>query len=120
MTKLLWTIGLFSLTSIVVAQTGSEGSSGGSAVLVEIGGKKLTLTDFEQKRPVGLFQARNAFYQAERKALDEYIDEYLLEQQAQKEKVTVEQLLERHVTSTLPGEPSEEALRVYFEGVDTT
>jgi protein-disulfide isomerase len=120
MTKLLWTIGLFSLTSIVVAQTGSEGSSGGSAVLVEIGGKKLTLADFEQKRPVGLFQARNAFYQAERKALDEYIDEYLLEQQAQKEKVTVEQLLERHVTSTLPGEPSEEALRVYFEGVDTT
>ena len=120
MMKSLLTVGLFSLMSVVVAQTSSEGSSGGNAVLVEVGGKKLTLADFEQRRPVSLFQARNAFYQAERKALDEYIDEYVLEQQAQKENVTVAQLLDRHVASTLQGEPTEEALRVYYEGVDTT
>jgi protein-disulfide isomerase len=91
----------------------------GSAVIAEIDGVKLTLSDFERKNASSLFQARNYYYQAERKALDEFIDQYLLEQEAKRENVTVEQLLQRHVKSTLPKDPPEEALRVYYEGVDT-
>lgn len=92
---------------------------GGNPVLLEVDGTKLTLSDFDHKRPTALFQARNAFYEAEKKAVDQYIDDYLLERQAQKENLTVAQLLDQHVNSTIAKDPPEEALRVYYEGVDT-
>jgi len=95
-------------------------SAAGDAVLVEIDGAKFTLADFEAKRPNGLFQARNNFYEAERKALDEFVSDYLLIRQAQKEGVTVPELLERHASNGKFVPPSEETLRVYYEGVDTT
>jgi len=119
MTKVLFSLGFASLMAAAFGQTGIDGMSGSNDVVVEISGKKLTLADFEKKRPVGLFQARNTFYQAEKKALEEFVDQYILEQQAQKENVSVDKLLDLHVNSTLPPEPTEEAIRVYFEGVDT-
>ena len=116
--RVLWIIGWVSLASVVWGQSGGISSS--NPVVVDIGGKKLTMADIEQQRPMSLFQARNSFFQAQRKALDEFVDSYLLEQQAKKEGITVDQLLERHVNSTLPPAPSDEALRVYYEGLDTT
>lgn len=120
-TKFLLTIGLFTtnLCFLSVAATSGDVSPSSSTVVLEIDGNKVTLADFEQKRPTALFQARNTFYESEKKAVDQYVDDYLLERQAQKENLTVTQLLERHVTSTLPKDPSDEALRVYYEGVDT-
>jgi protein-disulfide isomerase len=88
------------------------------AVIAEIDGKKITAREFEGKRNDKLFQARNAYYQTERKVLDDFIGEYLLEQQAQRENLTVEKLLNRDVRGTLPQDPSEETLRVYYEGLD--
>ncbi len=89
-------------------------------VIAKVNGLDVTLADLQQKRADTLFQAKNAYYKAERKALDEVIDEDLLKDQARREKVTVDRLLDRHVKSTLPPDPSDEALRVYYEGVDTT
>jgi protein-disulfide isomerase len=89
-------------------------------VLIEIDGARLTVGDLELKRPTLFFQARNTYYEAERKAVQEYIDEYLLEREAQKEGVTVAQLLERHVNAAIQKDPTEDALRVYYEGIDTT
>jgi len=100
-------------------ENAETGSRDGSTVVAEVDGAKITLAQFEQKHPAALFQARNTFYETQRKALDEYIDEYLLERQAQKENVTVTQLLEKHVNSTLGKDPSDDALRVYYEGIDT-
>jgi len=116
------TAGVISLTTVMTfAQSAKAPSSNDDAnVVLEIDGKKITLADFEQRRPTSLFQARNSFYQTERKALEEFIDQYLLEEQAKKEGLTVEKLLERDVNSTLPPDPSDDALRVYYEGVDTT
>ena len=94
------------------------GFSASSAVVVEIDGTKVTRGDFERKRPAALFQAQNSFYEAERKALEEFVDDYLLERQAQKENVTVAQLLEHHVKSTIGHDPADESLRVYYEGLD--
>jgi protein-disulfide isomerase len=94
--------------------------SSASSVVAEVDGVKLTRAEFEQKYPVRLFQARNTYYDAERKAVEEFIDEYLLARQAKKENLTVAELLEKHVNSRLAKDPSEEALRVYYEGVDTT
>ncbi len=93
--------------------------SGGDAVLVELKGAQITQADLELKRPEAMFQARTTFYEAERKVLIDLVDEYLLEQQAAKEGLAVPQLLERHVNATIGQDPSEEALRVYYEGVDT-
>src|SRR5579872_5474342 len=76
------------------AQVGGDPSGNPGSVLAEVDGTKLTLGDFERKRPSGLFNARNSFYEAERKAVDEFIEQYLLERQAQKEHVSVSELLE--------------------------
>src|ERR1700751_3674071 len=88
-------------------------------VIAIVNGTKITYGEFENKRAHNLFQPRDAFYQQERKVLDTYIEDSLLNQQAQKEGITVDQLLDRRVRSKLAKDPSDEALRVYYEGVDT-
>lgn len=118
--KSLLTFTLFSWALCIhAADEVTGGASSRSTVVAEIDGAKVTIGDFEQKHPAGLFQAINTYYQAERKAFDDFINEYILERQAQKEKVTVAQLLERHVNSTIPPDPSEEALRLYYEGTES-
>ncbi|MBV8709627.1 MAG: thioredoxin domain-containing protein [Acidobacteriaceae bacterium] len=87
-------------------------------IIADVNGTKITYGEFEAKKSQNLLQARNAFYSQERQVLDDYINDYLLKQQAQKEGVTVEQLLDRHVRSTLPKDPSDEALQVYYEGIN--
>ena len=113
--------GLWALTlcAVAAAPGGAVRSSTNTDVLVEINGAKITLSDFERKHPTALFQAQNGFYEAQKKAIDAFVDEYLLEEQAKKENLTVSQLLERHVTGQIAKDPSDEALRVYYEGVDT-
>jgi hypothetical protein len=112
---------LLLLGSTVFLFGGPAGIDGqdGNTVVAEVDGTRITLAQFESKRPSALFQARNNFFDAEKKAVEEYIDDLLLERQAQKENVTVAQLLERHVNSTIAKDPEDEVLRVYYEGVDT-
>lgn len=93
--------------------------SAAKMTIVEVNGEKFTYMNLEQKLPGVMFQARNAFYTAERKALDDFVDNYLLEQQAKKENLTVDQLLDKHIKSMMPPDPSEAALRVFYEGIDT-
>ena len=114
----------FTLFSCMICIHASDEGLGGvasnhNAVVAEVDGAKITIGDFEQKHPAGLFQALNAYYQTERKAVDDFINEYLLERQAQKENVTVAQLLERHVNSVIPKDPPEEALQLYYEGTES-
>ncbi len=88
-------------------------------VIAEIDGTRLTLAQFESRRPSALFQARNTFIEVEKQAIQAYIDDFLVERQAQKENVTVAELLERHVNTTIAKDPDDTALRVYYEGLDT-
>ncbi|MBV8070317.1 MAG: thioredoxin domain-containing protein [Acidobacteriaceae bacterium] len=107
-------------SALVVAAIGNGATTPSSgAVVAEVDGQKITLGDLEQKKSQSFFQARNSYYQVERKALDDYIDQLLLEKQAQREHLTVDQLIDRHVKSQLPKDPSDEALEVYYEGLDT-
>src|SRR5664280_1960561 len=117
MTKNLLGFSLLFSTVLITgaAETDASRASSGATVLAEVDGVKLTLADFENKRPAGLFQARNNFYEAERKAVDEFVNEYLLNREARKEGTTAADLLERHVNSNGFKAPSEETLRVYFE-----
>lgn len=88
-------------------------------VIAEIDGMKITIRQLEQRQAAALFGPRNTFYEAQRRVTEQLIDEILLERQAKKENVTVEQLLERHVVKALPKDPTDESLRVYYEGLDT-
>lgn len=113
----------FLILGLFCAMTGfaqPPGAPAGNLVVAEIDGQKLTLADLEHKHPGRLFAAYNTFYQTERKAVDELVDELLLERQAKEEHLTVSELLEHHVNSTIAKDPSDESLRVYYEGVDTT
>ncbi len=109
---------------IVLALAGCIGaandrkSSPTGVAAVEIDGAAFSLADLQRKNSGALFQARNSVYEAERKAAEEFINDYLLEREAKKENVTVDQLLERHAYGSFK-EPSEEALRVYYDGLDT-
>ncbi len=117
------TVVIFSVlgaAAILSAAPADSNSIGDDPVLVEVNGAKLTLSDLEQKSSAALFQARTTYYETERKVIVDAVDQYLLEQQARKEGLTVPQLLDKHVNSTIAPDPSEEALHVYFEGVDTT
>ncbi len=106
---------------LIAAQAGYGAAStpSTSAIVAEVNGQKITLGDLEQKKSQSFFQARNSYYQVERKALDDYIDQLLLEKQAQRENLSVDQLLDKHVKSKLAKDPSDEALEVYYEGLDT-
>ena len=90
------------------------GAEDGLEVVAEIGGKKITRAQFEQQQSAELLTARYKFYEAEKKALDELIDNELLKQQAEREHVSVDELLQRHVTSTVK-EPSDDQLRLFYE-----
>ncbi len=98
----------------------ADSPSGPAGVVAEINGVKITLNELEQKRPGALFQARNNYYETIRKAIDEYTDDVLLEQQARKENLTVPQLLDLHVNQAAGKDPSEETIRVFYDSADTT
>lgn len=119
MTKCFMVLGICSaLGTLAFAQP--PGAPAGNSVIFEIDGQKVTLAELERKHPGRLFSAYNTFYQTERKAVDDFVDEMLLERQAKQEHITVAELLDKHVNNTIEKDPSDEALHVYYEGVDTT
>jgi protein-disulfide isomerase len=122
MTRGFATLGLMFTTALMLgaADNAAGRNQTSDTALVSVNGTRVTLGEFESKRPAGLFQARNNYYEAERKAIDEFVSDYLLIKEAQKEGTTVPELLERHANGGGFKAPSEETLRVYYEGVDTT
>jgi len=121
MIKVIHTLALFALPLCIFAfdDIGGIPAASKSTVVVDVDGEKLTFGDLEKNHFGEIFQAGNTFFQSERKTIDAFVDEYLLERQAKKENLTVPQLLEKHVNSVIPKDPSEEALRLYYENVDT-
>jgi protein-disulfide isomerase len=119
MIKFLLTLALCSLCLLAFDDIGGIPAASSSTVVVDVDGVKLTFADLERKHYGAIFQASNTFYESERKTIDEYVDEYLLERQAKKENVTIDQLLQKHVNDAIAKDPSDEALRLYYESIDT-
>ena len=69
-----------------------------SSVVAEIGGHKVTADELAEKEAGKLLQAKYKYYLAEKDALEQLIADQLLEMQAKKESVSVDELLERHVS----------------------
>ncbi len=89
-----------------------------SGVVAEIAGRKVTASELEEREAAKLLQARYKYYVAERDALEQYIDDELLEMQAKKESVSLDELFKRHVSVNVQ-DPTEDQLRFYYEGVQT-
>jgi predicted DsbA family dithiol-disulfide isomerase len=101
-----------------VATGATVAADNASDVVAEIGGHKVTRAELEQKKAAKLFQARNQLYIAERDALNQFIDDQLLEEKAQAEHLSVEQLVQRDIISHI-SDPTEDQLQVYYEGLGT-
>src|SRR5437773_7673407 len=70
-----------------------------ATVVAEVSGQKLTRAELEQKQAAKLLDARYQHYLAERDALDRVIEDQLLEMQARREHISVDDLIRREVTS---------------------
>jgi len=92
----------------------AQQSSGSLAV---VNGKPITTQDLELQEVSRLLQAQYQYYQAERKALDDLIVQRLLEEEAQRQGISTDELLKREVESKVK-DPSEDQLQVYYEGLD--
>lgn len=93
-------------------------ASDGTEVVAEVGGHKITRAELEQKESAIILKPQSQYYQAERQAVDQLIDDYLLEQKAQQEHLTVDELIKRDIESKIK-DPTDDQLQVYYEGVGT-
>jgi predicted DsbA family dithiol-disulfide isomerase len=88
-------------------------------VIAEVGGQKLTLGDLQQKQGGKLLQARYQYYMNERKALDQMIDDKLLEIEAANRHLSLDELLKTIVYKDIK-DPTEDQMQVYYEGMEST
>lgn len=123
-TKLLknisFTFAAISLASVSLLKAQYGPVQNPSAVVAEINGTTVTWAELEQQRADNLYAARRQYYQADRKALDDLIDERLLELQARKENVSVAELLKRHVDDQVAKDPSDDQLKIIYDASGST
>jgi protein-disulfide isomerase len=93
-------------------------SDGKKDVVAQVSGKNLTMADLQQKEGGKLLQAEYQFYLNRRKALEELIDNQLLEDAARKKNISLDQLLNTEIYKDIK-DPTEDQLEVYYEGMDT-
>jgi len=85
-----------------------------SDVVSIINGQKITFAEVQAKNGGRLLQPRQELYQAEQKALDEFVAQRLFEDEARRQNITVDELMKREVTSKVQN-PTEDQLRVVYE-----
>lgn len=90
-----------------------------SRVIAEVGGQKLTFADLQLQQGTKLLQARYQYYMNQRKALDQLIDDKLIELEAKNRHLSVDQLLNTVVYKDIK-DPTEDQLQVYYEGMEST
>lgn len=86
--------------------------------VARVSGQTLTLADLQSQESGKLLQARYQFYLSERKALEEAIDTRLLQDEAKRKQMTLDELLEKEVYQGVK-DPTEDQLQVYYEGLET-
>jgi len=88
-------------------------------VIAEVGGQTLSFEDLQQQQGGKLLQARYQYYMNQRKALDQLIDDKLIEIEAKNRQLSADQLLNTVVYKDLK-DPTEDQLQVYYEGMEAT
>jgi protein-disulfide isomerase len=106
----LFVVSLFCYGSALVAQSEPE-------VIAVVGGSNITRGDLERAEGGKLLQARYQSYLAEQKALEQMIDNRVLEMEAAAQKLTVADLIAREVASKIQN-PTDEQLRLYYDDLN--
>jgi len=109
-------IGLALGMSLSAFANQAGGDENGSAVVAEVSGHKVTRAELEEKQAAKLLEARYQSYLVERQALDLLIEDHLLQMEARRENLSVEQLLNREVIGKVK-DPTEDQLQVFYEGL---
>jgi protein-disulfide isomerase len=104
--------------AVIILGTGIAFSQNDTTVVAEVNGVRVTVADLEQEESAKLLQAHNQYYQAEKKALEDLIEKRLLQQKAQHEALSVDQLIDRDIKSQVQ-DPTEDQMKVYYEGLET-
>src|SRR5271170_5582022 len=104
-------IGLFLGLALGVISAHAAQQANTKDVVAVVNGVEITNADLEQKQSGKLLKARDDYYMAQRNALNELIEDTLLEAQAKKEGVTVDKLLDIHVNSLIK-DPTDDQLEV--------
>jgi protein-disulfide isomerase len=104
------------LTTVPILR--AQQSADSRQVIAEVGGQKLTLGDLQQQLGGKLLQARYQYYMNQRKALDQLIDDKLLEIEARNRDLSVDELLKTVVYRGVK-DPTEDQMQVYYEGTES-
>jgi protein-disulfide isomerase len=107
---------LIALVVSTAAVAWTQSSDPGSQVVAVVGNRKITLRQLSQQAGPALLDARYHYYQAQRSALDQVIDHTLLQEEAKREGISVDQLLKLNVTDKVK-DPSPEALELLYENL---
>lgn len=102
----LATAALLAITGMAAAQD--------SEVVSEINGEKITRAELQEKEAGALLQPRYDLYRAEQKALDDLIARRLLDEEARRQHLSVDELLKRNVDSQVK-DLTEEQLRTVYD-----
>jgi protein-disulfide isomerase len=105
-------------TALCAARAWAGGCDDPSRVVARVGDRNITVGELEEHDPAKMLDANYKYYTAQHDLIDEAIANDLFEEQAKKEHLTVEQLLDRHVRAKVK-DPSDEAVEVYYEGLQT-
>lgn len=101
---------------LVVAMLATMGTAAAqdSQVVLEINGEKITRTQLNEQESSVLLQARYDFYQAEQKALNDLIARRLLDSEASRQHLSVDELVKREADSKVK-DLTEEQLRTVYD-----
>ncbi|HLV88388.1 MAG TPA: thioredoxin domain-containing protein [Candidatus Sulfotelmatobacter sp.] len=108
-------LGLLLIAGLCCAQQAEDASQ----VVAEVGGQKLTVGDLQREQGGKLLQSRYQYYMNQRKALDQLVDDKLIEMEARNRHLTADELLNKVVYKDLK-DPTEDQLQVYYEGMEST
>ena len=119
MTHARWNMALaVGLLIVSISVSRGQARDDNRDVVATVSGANLTLSDLRGSEAGKLLQAEYQYYLSERKALDELIDNRLLDDEARKRGVTLDELLNTVVYKDVK-DPTDDQLEVYYEGLDT-
>jgi protein-disulfide isomerase len=103
----------FLLVVLALSATVGMAAAQDSEVVSEIKGEKITRAQLYEQESAMLLQARYDFYKAEQKALDELIAQRLLKDEADRQHLSVDELLKREADSKVKDLTEEQLHTVY-------
>ena len=102
------------LAAVAVLASMGIAAAQDSEVVSEINGEKITRAQLHEQEAGALLQARYDFYQAEQKALNDLIARRLLDNEAGRQHLSVDELLKREVDSKVK-DLTEDQLRTVYD-----